>query len=293
MLDGPSYRSRDFWIALAELARINRPIGIYLLLWPALWALWLAADGHPSGAHILVFVVGTVLTRSAGCMVNDFADRDFDGFVRRTRDRPLVTGRVTAAQALIAAAVLAGLAGLLLLATNRLTQLLAIPAVALAVLYPFTKRVTHLPQLFLGAAFAWAVPMAFAAERGTLPPESWLVYCATLLWTVAYDTQYAMVDRDDDLVIGVKSIAILFGAADLAMIAVLQGLMLFTLVLVGVRFELGVAYYAGLVAAATLFAHQHWIMRTREREACFLAFVHNRWVGMVVFLGIFADTILS
>jgi 4-hydroxybenzoate polyprenyltransferase len=269
-----------------QLIRFDRPIGTLLLLWPTLWALWLAAEGLPPWDTLLIFVLGTFLMRSAGCVVNDLADRNFDGAVDRTSERPLVTGAVAPNQALALAAGLGLLAFVLVLFTNPLTIMLSFGGVALAACYPFMKRHTHLPQLVLGAAFSWGVPMAFAAIGESLPPILWLVYTANLLWTVAYDTEYAMVDRKDDLKVGLKSTAILFGAMDRSMIAALQGLTLLALVLVGQRFELGLFYYLSLLVAAGLFGYQQKLIRERKPSACFKAFLNNNYVGMVVFAGI-------
>ncbi|WP_237059717.1 4-hydroxybenzoate octaprenyltransferase [Microbulbifer sediminum] len=276
-----------------QLARLDRPIGSLLLLWPTWWALWLAAGGWP-GLHLFaVFTLGVILMRAAGCAINDFADRGIDGHVKRTASRPLATGRITPASAVRLFIGLSLLAFLLVLTTNKLTILLSLPAVALAFCYPFAKRHTHLPQVVLGAAFSMGIPMAFAAVRGTVPPEAWLIYTANLLWTVAYDTFYAMVDRDDDLKIGVKSTAVLFGDLDRAMTGSLQALVLFALLLAGQRFELGGIFYAGLLVAAALFAYQQWLVRHRERESCFRAFLNNNWVGAVVFAGIFFSFLLD
>lgn len=275
-----------------QLARLDRPIGSLLLLWPTWWALWLAAEGWP-GLHLFaVFTLGVILMRAAGCAVNDFADRHIDGHVTRTAGRPLATGSVTPRAALLLFTALSLAAFLLVLTTNRLTVLLSLPAVLLAFCYPFAKRHTHLPQLVLGAAFSMGIPMAFAAVQGQVPPLAWLLFTANLLWTLCYDTFYAMVDRDDDLKIGVKSTAILFGDLDRAITACVQGLTLCALLLAGARFELGPAYYLGLAAAAALFAWQQWLIRNRERDACFRAFLNNNFVGMAVFSGIFTHYLL-
>ncbi|GAA5524687.1 4-hydroxybenzoate octaprenyltransferase [Microbulbifer aestuariivivens] len=269
-----------------HLARLDRPIGSLLLLWPTWWALWLAAGGWP-GLHLFaVFTLGVLLMRAAGCAINDFADRNIDGQVKRTAARPLATGQATAKGALLLFGGLCLLAFLLVLTTNRLTILLSLPAVALAFCYPFAKRYTHLPQVVLGAAFSMGIPMAFAAVTGEVPALAWLLYTANLLWTVAYDTFYAMVDRDDDLKIGVKSTAVLFGDMDRAMTGSLQVMALFALLLTGQRFELGAFYFLGLAVAAGLFAYQQWLIRDRERDACFRAFLNNNWVGAAVFAGI-------
>jgi len=278
-------RAKDY----IELMRLDRPIGTYLLLWPTLWALWLAAEGVPDISTLIIFVLGVILMRAAGCVINDYADRDFDGHVERTRERPLATGRISARQALTAFAVLVGLSGMLVLLTNALTIQLAFVGVGLAALYPFCKRFTFYPQVVLGAAFSWAIPMAFAAQAGTLPMPLWLLFIANLLWTVAYDTEYAMCDREDDLRIGIKSTAILFGDADRLITGLLQGLTLVCLLLVGARFDLGLYYYLGLLGMTLGFAWQHWLMRERERLACLQAFLSNHWACMLVFIGLALD----
>ena len=275
-------------IDFIQLMRLDRPIGIYLLLWPTLIALWLAAEGFPDPILLAVFIAGVVLMRSAGCAINDFADRKVDGHVSRTRNRPLATGRVTARETLAVFAILVALSASLLLLTNMLTFQLSLVAVVLATVYPFCKRFTFYPQIVLGAAYSMAIPMAFAAQTGELPPALWLLYIANLLWTVAYDTEYAMCDRPDDLIIGVKSTAILFGDADRLIIALLQGLTLLCLVLVGSRFALGNYYYVGLLAMLLSFAWQHWLIRDREPQACLAAFLSNHWSGMLAFAGLVA-----
>jgi 4-hydroxybenzoate polyprenyltransferase len=275
--------------ALLQLIRFDKPIGTLLLLWPTLWALWLAAQGVPDVNLLVIFVLGTFLTRSAGCIVNDLADRNLDGAVARTSARPLVIGVVSAREAILLFVVLMLLAFILVLFTNTLTIALSIVAVLLASSYPFMKRYTHLPQLVLGAAFSWGIPMAFAAQRGTLPIALWLVYLGNLLWTMAYDTAYAMVDRDDDIRIGIKSTAILFDQYDRMMIALLQLGCLLCLYLAGQAFELGLYYNASLAVAALLFGYQHYLIRERKPDACFKAFLHNNWVGMVIFAGVVCD----
>lgn len=275
--------------ALLQLIRFDKPIGTLLLLWPTLWALWLAAQGVPDYTLLAIFVAGTFLTRSAGCIVNDLADRNLDGAVARTRARPLVTGAVSTREAIVLFVVLMLLAFALVLMTNTLTIMLSVAAVVLASSYPFMKRYTHLPQLVLGAAFSWGIPMAFAAQRGALPPALWLVYLGNLLWTTAYDTAYAMVDREDDLKVGIKSSAILFGQYDRLMIGLLQLGCLLCLYLAGRAFGLGAYYNASLVVAAVLFCYQHYLIRTRQPDACFKAFLHNNWVGMVIFAGVALD----
>jgi 4-hydroxybenzoate polyprenyltransferase len=282
-------RAMDF----IQLMRLDRPIGTYLLRWPTLWALWIAAEGVPSLRVLFIFVVGVVLMRAAGCVINDYADRHIDGHVSRTRDRPLATGRVTEQEALTLFAVLVGLSAALVLLTNWLTIALAFGGIALAVLYPFCKRFTFYPQLVLGAAFSWAIPMAFAAETNALPEALWLLYLANLLWTVAYDTEYAMCDREDDLKIGVKSTAILFGEADRAIIGLLQALAVICLLLVGTRFDLGFYYYLGILAMLVSFGWQHWLLRDRDPQACLTAFRANHWSGLLVFAGLVLDMTLG
>ncbi len=270
----------------AQLVRLDRPIGIYLLLWPTLWALAIAGEGAPDPWVLFVFVTGVVLMRSAGCAINDYADRDIDRHVARTRERPLTCGKLSPKEALLVFAVLSLAAFLLVLTLNPLTVKLSLVGVLLAAIYPFTKRYTYLPQVFLGAAFGWAVPMAWAAETGSVSRITWLLYLATLLWTVAYDTIYAMVDREDDLKIGVKSTAILFGDADRLIIGILQGLFVVTLWLVGVDLEFSWVYFAGLLLASGLLVYQQSTIAAREPQACFRAFLHNHWVGAVVFFAI-------
>jgi 4-hydroxybenzoate polyprenyltransferase len=272
--------------ALLQLIRFDKPIGTLLLLWPTLWALWIAAGGVPDYDLLVIFTLGTFLMRSAGCIINDLADRNVDGAVERTRGRPLVTGTVSVREARILFLILLCTAFVLVLFTNRLTIALSIPAVLLASTYPFMKRYTHLPQIVLGAAFSWSIPMAFAAQLGALPPALWLLYLGNLLWTVVYDTKYAMVDRPDDLAIGVKSTAILFGEHDRLIIGCLQLLCLLVMYLAGVRFGLGTPYNVSLVVVAALFVYHQYLIRDRQREACFRAFLHNNWVGMVIFIGI-------
>lgn len=269
-----------------ELMRLDKPIGIWLLLWPTLWALWLAGEGHPDPGIFVVFLLGVVIMRSAGCVLNDFADRNIDPYVERTRTRPIASGAVAPMEALtlfVALALIAiGLAAML----NRLAQLLAIIGAGLTIVYPFIKRLISIPQFVLGAAFGWAVPMVFAAQTGQTAQLAWLVFGTALIWAVIYDTFYAMADRDEDLKIGVKSTAILFGDADLFVIGGLQALMLAALILIGNMAELGFFYYASLVVAAILMAWHQWIARDRQPASCFKAFLHNHYIGMVVFVGI-------
>lgn len=274
------------WRVYYELMRMHRPIGTLLLLWPALWALWLAAGGVPPIKELWVFLAGTLLMRSAGCVINDYADRDFDGHVKRTANRPIPMGWVSPRQALLVFALLCLLAFALVLTLNRFTVWLSVGGVALAALYPFMKRYTHLPQVVLGAAFAWAVPMAYAAVAETLTLTTWLLYAATVLWAVAYDTLYAMVDRDDDERIGIKSTAILFGRFDRLAVAVCHGGVLLLLAWVGWREALHWPYWLGLTGAALIALREQAMVRRREREACFKAFLDNNRFGYCVFLGL-------
>ncbi len=276
---------RQLWNYLL-LMRMDRPVGIWLLLWPTLWALWLAGEGHPDGGLFIVFVVGVVVMRAAGCVLNDFADRNIDPYVERTRYRPIPSGAVAPLEALalfVALGLVAiGLASML----NRPAQLLAIIGAALTIVYPFVKRFISVPQFFLGAAFGWAVPMVFAAQTGHTPQLAWLLFFVALVWATVYDTFYAMVDRDDDLKIGVKSTAILFGELDLFAIGTLQAIMLFGLILAGNMAGLGPWYYAAVVAVAGQMAWHQWLARKRDRQGCFRAFLHNHWIGLTVFVGI-------
>lgn len=271
----------------AELIRINRPIGIYLLLWPTLWALWIAAEGVPSLGILVVFVLGVALMRSAGCAINDYADRHLDKHVKRTQQRPLTAGHISAKEAIAVFITLALIAFLLVLQLNIATILLSTGALLLAASYPFMKRYHALPQVHLGAAFAWAIPMAFTAINGEAPPlAAWLLFFATLLWTVAYDTYYAMVDRDDDIKVGIKSSAILFGDYDRTIILLCQGIMLVLLLGLGVLLQLGISFYFSLMLVTGLFAWQHHITKAYQREQCLQAFLNNNWVGLIIFVGI-------
>lgn len=274
-----------------RLTRLNRPIGILLVGWPMLWALWLAADGMPDAGVLAVFVVGCILMRSAGCVINDFADRGIDGDVKRTRARPLATGEVGEAEALALFAALTLAAFGLVLLMNPLTVKLSFVGIALAALYPFTKRWTHWPQAALGAAFAWAIPMAFAAQAGSVPAGGWVLFVAVLIWALVYDSIYAMVDRDDDLKIGVKSTAVLWGDYDRLFIGGFQALFFALLTVVGGLFDLSWAYYAALVVAAGIAVYHQWLIREREREACFKAFLHHNWLAAVVFVGVVLGTL--
>lgn len=273
----------------ALLMRLHRPIGIYLLLWPTLWALWIAGNGYPHPLVATVFILGVILMRSAGCVINDYADRHIDPHVDRTKTRPLASGKVTEKEAIVLFMVLSTLAFGLVLLMNKFTILLSFVAVLLAATYPFTKRYTYWPQAYLGLAFSWAIPMAFAAQTGTIPLISWWLFITNLLWTIAYDTLYAMVDREDDLRIGVKSTAILFGTADKIIIATLQILVLMLLLLVGQQLQFNLFYYLGLLVAATLATYQQWLIQRRTPAKCFQAFLNNHWFGAAIFMGIVAQ----
>ncbi|MFH7527081.1 4-hydroxybenzoate octaprenyltransferase [Aeromonas enteropelogenes] len=285
--------TKERGLAYLQLARIDKPIGTLLLLWPTLWALWLAADGLPNLWVLTVFVVGVFLMRSAGCVINDYADRNFDGHVKRTSGRPLPTGKVDPREALALFFVLALISFGLVLTLNSLTIAMSFVGLLLAVSYPFMKRFIPIPQLVLGMAFSWSIPMAYAAQANALPAVAWLVFIANLLWTVAYDTQYAMVDRDDDLKLGLKSSAILFGRHDKRIIGVLQLATLLILLMVGQLMALGSSYYWGLLGAAVLFVYQQRLIRERQREACFQAFLNNNYVGALVFAGLVLDYLLG
>jgi 4-hydroxybenzoate polyprenyltransferase len=276
--------------AYSRLMRIDKPIGTLLLLWPTLWALWLSGMAIPPLSVLLVFVLGVIVMRAAGCVINDYADRKVDGHVKRTASRPLASGLVTEKEAKLLFVGLALLAFVLVLTMNRMTIMLSVVGLALAWVYPFMKRYTHLPQVVLGAAFGWAIPMGWAAVSESLPLVCWLVFIANLCWTVAYDTQYAMVDRDDDLKIGVKSTAILFGRYDKLIIGLLQLATLGLMVLVGLLLHLNGAFYWSLLLAAGLFVHQQKLIAQREREPCFQAFLNNNYVGLVLFIGILLNT---
>jgi 4-hydroxybenzoate polyprenyltransferase len=268
------------------LTRMDRPIGIFLLLWPTLWALWAAAEGLPNWHVLLVFVSGVFLMRSAGCVINDYADREIDPLVSRTRERPIAAGRVKPNEALLLFAALCLLAFALVLTMNSLTIKLSFVGVALAAIYPFMKRYTHLPQVVLGMAFGWAIPMAFAAQTGSVPKVAWLMYVINVVWSVVYDTMYAMADREDDIKAGVKSTAILFGDADRVIIGILQGMILLGLFLLGQQLGLGAAYYLGLAVAAALGIYQQYLIRQRLPALCFKAFLNNNWLGAAIFAGL-------
>ncbi|HET9693981.1 MAG TPA: 4-hydroxybenzoate octaprenyltransferase [Steroidobacteraceae bacterium] len=280
-------------VEYARLMRLDRPIGIWLLLWPCLWALWISAAGRPDERIFVIFLIGTFVMRSAGCVINDFADREFDPHVRRTANRPLARGAVSPAEALAVFAVLGLLALALLIPLNRPTQVLALVGGALAVTYPFLKRFFALPQAYLGLAFSWSVPMAFAAQTGELPLLAWVLFVAGVLWTTAYDTIYAMVDRDDDLVIGVRSSAILFGRADRGIVAALQFAALALLWVAGLLAGLSYWYWLGLVVAAATALHQQYLIRHRDPQDCFRAFLNNNLFGLAIFGGILLDYLFA
>lgn len=277
----------------ALLIRLHRPIGSLLLLWPTLWALWLANHGIPELRILCIFVAGVFIMRSAGCVINDIADRKIDPHVTRTRDRPLAAGRIALKEAIILFTVLCLIALLLVLQLNYHTILLSFIGLILAIIYPFTKRFTYWPQLFLGAAYAWGVPMAFSALNQPLNLQCWLIYLSAVLWPLAYDTEYAMVDRPDDLLIGVKSTAILFRQFDHIIIAVIQCVVIGLLVYIGYIEKLNYYFYIGLVIAVILFIYQQKLIKNREPQQCFKAFLNNNWVGLVIFLGIFAAQIVT
>ncbi len=277
---------RLYWYT--RLMRLEKPIGIFLLLWPTLWALWMAAQGVPDMKVLVIFVLGVILMRSAGCVINDYADRNIDPHVERTKQRPIATGQVSPRAALVLFCILCLTAFGLVLLLNLYTVLLSFGGALLAAVYPFMKRYTYLPQVVLGAAFAWAIPMAFAAQMNAVPAVAWLLFVATVLWTVAYDTMYAMVDRADDLKVGVKSTAILFGEMDKFFIGVIQTLVLVTLIMVGEQLAMTWPYYLGLIVAAGLAVYQQYLIKNRETSRCFRAFLNNNWFGLAVFAGIAA-----
>lgn len=277
----------------AQLLRLHRPIGIALLLWPTLWTLWIAAKGQPSLKILTVFVLGVIVMRSAGCVINDLADRKVDGFVTRTKERPLVTGRVKPFSAWCLFAGLCVVALLLVLQLNLLALQLAVVGLLLAVIYPFMKRYTHWPQLVLGAAFAWAVPMAFVAVTNSVPKQIWLFFVVALLWPVAYDTLYAMVDRDDDRKIGIKSTAVLLGRYDRLFIGIIQAVVLVLLVVIGYLQQLNEFYFASVALAAGLVVYQQYLIKDRQPQRCFRAFLNNNYFGLVIFLGVVASYYFS
>ena len=272
-----------------QLTRLHRPIGILLLLWPTLWGVWIAGNGYPAWHIVLIFLLGTALMRSAGCAINDYADRHIDKHVTRTRERPITSGSIAPGEALLLAAALALAAFLLILPLNTLTLLLSVPAVLLAASYPFTKRFFAIPQAYLGIAFGFGIPMAFAAQLGSVPPVAWLMLIANVFWAIAYDTEYAMVDRDDDVHLGIHSSALFFGKYDVAAVMACYSIALILLAVTGQMVRLGWIYYAGLLLAAGIALYHYMLIRHRSREACFAAFLHNNWFGAAVFAGIAFD----
>lgn len=282
-------RFKEKWLAVKLITRMDKPIGTYLLLWPTYWALWIASDGWPSFSLLIVFSLGVFVMRSAGCVINDIADIKVDGEVERTKNRPLITGTMTKEEAISLFGLLIGVALGLVLTLSWPTIYLSVIALLLAALYPFMKRYTQLPQVVLGAAFSWGMIMAFSEAQGKVPLVAWLLFSANLLWTVAYDTMYAIVDRDDDVKIGVKSTAILFGEHDKRIIGFLQLLVLGLLLTVGELLAFGWPYQLSLIISAGLFSYQQMLISDRERDKCFQAFLHNHWVGMVIFTGIFIE----
>jgi 4-hydroxybenzoate polyprenyltransferase len=272
-----------------RLLRLHRPIGILLLLWPTLWALWFASQGVPSGYNLFAFIVGTVLMRSAGCAINDFADRDFDKHVKRTADRPLTSGKIHAWEAVLLFVVISLCSLLLIVPYNKLTWLMACVAAFLAASYPFTKRFFALPQAYLGIAFGFGIPMAFAAVEGRLPSTAWLLLIANIFWALAYDTEYAMVDRDDDIAIGIRTAAITFGRFDVLAVMICYGVALGLIACVGYLEQRGVYFYAGIVVAAAIACYHYTLIRHRDRQGCFEAFNHNNWLGAAIFVGLVLD----
>tara|TARA_B100001146_G_C16131595_1_gene412637 strand:+ start:111 stop:986 length:876 start_codon:yes stop_codon:yes gene_type:complete len=271
------------------LIRLNRPIGIFLLLWPTLWGLWIASEGFPNTKILVVFLFGIFLMRSAGCILNDIIDKDFDKFVARTQNRPLASDKLSSIEAFIVAISLIFIAFLLVLTTNTLTVQLSFVAIILAGTYPFLKRHTYLPQFFLGLTFGWSIPMAFAATTNSIPKIAWLLLIANILWVVVYDTIYAMIDREDDLKIGIKSTAILFDDADIFIIGLIQSLVLIALIVIGQQASLNTIYYFSLIIGGCLFLYQLYLIRNRDQKKCMQAFLNNNWFGLVVFIGLFIN----
>ncbi len=271
------------------LIRLNRPIGIFLLLWPTLWGLWIASEGFPNTKILVVFLFGVFLIRSAGCILNDIIDKDFDKFVARTQNRPLASDKLSSIEAFIVAISLIFIAFLLVLTTNTLTVQLSFVAVILAGTYPFLKRHTYLPQFFLGLTFGWSIPMAFAATTNSIPKIAWLLLIANILWAVVYDTIYAMIDREDDLKIGIKSTAILFDDADIFIIGLIQSLVLIALIVIGQQASLNTIYYFSLIIGGCLFLYQLYLIRNRDQKKCMQAFLNNNWFGLVIFIGLFIN----
>jgi len=279
----------DKAVLYSQLVRLDKPVGILLLLWPTLIALWIAAEGWPDPLVLFVFVLGVILMRSAGCAINDYADRHIDGKVERTKDRPLASGKITEKETLIIFASLSLIAFVLVLFMNTLTILMSLGGIFLAASYPFMKRYHYLPQVHLGAAFGWSAPMAYTAQANEITAVTWLLFLATILWATAYDTMYAMVDYDDDIKVGVKSTAVLFGNQDKLIIGIIQVLLIFNLILIGQRAELGYYYYMGVAAAALFSGYQQYLIKDRKRELCFKAFLNNNWLGFVLFVSVMLD----
>jgi 4-hydroxybenzoate polyprenyltransferase len=276
----------DRLVLYAKLVRLDKPIGTLLLLWPTLWALWIAADGQPSIKLIVIFSLGTLLMRSAGCAINDYADRDFDLHVERTKNRPLTSGKISEKEALKVAGGLALLAFLLVLQTNTLTVVLSVPALLIAVTYPYTKRFFAIPQAYLGVAFGFGIPMAFAAQTGAVPMLAWVMLLANIFWAIAYDTEYAMVDRNDDVKLGLHTSALLFASYDVAAVMICYALVIGIMAMIGMSLGLGWIYYVGLAIAASMMAYHYLLIQNRDRAGCFQAFRHNNWVGGAIFAGI-------
>ncbi len=272
-----------------QLTRMNKPIGTLLLLWPTLWGLWIAGNGHPDPRILLIFILGTFMMRSAGCAINDYADRDIDLHVRRTSGRPITSGKISPKEALSLAAALALISFLLILPLNSLTLLLSIPAVFLAASYPYTKRFFAIPQAYLGIAFGFGIPMAFAAELGSVPPVAWVMLAANIFWSIAYDTEYAMVDRDDDIHLGIHSSALFFGKHDVMAVMSCYGITLVLLAVAGLMAGLGLSYFVGLIIAEGIALYHYQLIKHRSREKCFEAFLHNNWLGAAVFGGLLLD----
>jgi 4-hydroxybenzoate polyprenyltransferase len=280
-------------VLYAKLVRLDKPIGTLLLLWPTLWALWIAADGKPSLKLIVIFSLGTLLMRSAGCAINDYADRDFDLHVERTKNRPLTSGKISTKEALGVAGALALLAFLLVLQTNALTIVLSFPALFIAASYPYTKRFFAIPQAYLGVAFGFGIPMAFAAQTGTVPMLAWIMLLANIFWAIAYDTEYAMVDRNDDIKLGLNTSAILFADFDVAAVMICYALVIGILAIIGLSLGFGWIYYVGLAIAVAMMAYHYLLVHRRDRAGCFQAFRHNNWVGGAVFAGIFGNYLVK
>ena len=272
-----------------QLTRLHRPIGILLLLWPTLWGVWIAGNGHPSLLIVFIFTLGTVLMRSSGCAVNDYADRHIDKHVERTKDRPLTSGKVSERETLWLAVVLALVSFALILPMNPLTWLMSFPAAFLAASYPFTKRFFAIPQAYLGIAFGFGIPMAFAAQLGEVPAVAWVLLLANIFWSIAYDTEYAMVDRNDDIHLGIHSSALFFGKYDVIAVMICYTLTLLLLAVAGLMSGLGLVYFAGLIVAGGIALHHYRLIKNRDREKCFAAFLHNNWFGAAVFAGLVAD----